>query len=137
MTTLKPKLRDDYLALIRRFPLAPIRSARAYNAAVAVVDDLSLRAESSLTRGESDYLDVLVDLIEKYESAAAPAETVEPLDALRELLEQHGMTASDLGRLLGNRQIGSAILRGSRGLSKSHIARLAEHFKVSPALFLR
>jgi antitoxin component HigA of HigAB toxin-antitoxin module len=37
---------------------------------------------------------------------------------------------------LGNRALASLILRGQRQLSKSHIRKLADHFKVSPALFL-
>jgi len=46
------------------------------------------------------------------------------------------MTASDLGRLLGQRQLGATILRGDRKLSKTHIRRLAEHFHVDAGLFL-
>jgi antitoxin component HigA of HigAB toxin-antitoxin module len=46
------------------------------------------------------------------------------------------MTASDLGRLLGNRTLGAAILAGRRALSKTHIKKPAEHFGVEPGLFL-
>ena len=46
------------------------------------------------------------------------------------------MTASDLGRLLGNRTLGAAILSGQREMSKNHVKNLADHFKVDPALFL-
>ena len=59
-----------------------------------------------------------------------------PLVALKALLAEHGMTASDLGRLLGNRTLGAAILAGRRSLSKAHIKQLADHFKVEPGLFL-
>ena len=59
-----------------------------------------------------------------------------PLDALKALLAEHGMSASDLGRLLGNRTLGTPILSGRRALSKAHIKKLAEHFKVEPGLFL-
>jgi antitoxin component HigA of HigAB toxin-antitoxin module len=51
------------------------------------------------------------------------------------MLKEQGMGGSDLGRLLGNRPLGSAILRGERQLSKAHIRILAEHFKVSTDLF--
>ena len=61
---------------------------------------------------------------------------IAPLDALKTLLSEHGMSASDLGRLLGNRTLGTAILSGRRALSKTHIKKLAEHFKVEPGLFL-
>ena len=51
-------------------------------------------------------------------------------------MAEHDMSASDLGHLLGNRTLGAAILSGRRSLGKSHIKKLAEHFKVDPALFL-
>ena len=47
------------------------------------------------------------------------------------------MTASDLGRLLGNRQLGSADPRCQRQLSKEHVLKLADHFKVSTDPLLR
>jgi hypothetical protein len=43
------------------------------------------------------------------------------------------MTDSDLGRLLGDRVLGSKILRGERTLSKDHIRKLRERFKVNAA----
>ena len=46
------------------------------------------------------------------------------------------MSASDLGRLLGNRTLGAALLAGRRNLSKAHIKKLGEHFKVESGLFL-
>ena len=46
------------------------------------------------------------------------------------------MTASDLGRVLGNRSLGAAILRGDRAISKANAIKLADYFKVSAALFL-
>ena len=54
---------------------------------------------------------------------------------LKYLMQESGMTQADLGRLLGNRALASLILNGHRQLSKSHIRKLADHFKVSPALF--
>jgi antitoxin component HigA of HigAB toxin-antitoxin module len=51
-------------------------------------------------------------------------------------LEQNDMTASDLGKLLGNRSLGSKILRGERELSKQHFRILTERFKVDAGLFL-
>jgi len=44
-------------------------------------------------------------------------------------------TLPGLGRLLGNRSLGSLILNGRRQLSKAHIEKLSEHFGLSPAVF--
>jgi len=48
------------------------------------------------------------------------------------LMQESDMTQADLGRLLGDRALASLILNGS----KPHTRKLADHFKVSPALFL-
>ena len=81
---------------------------------------------------------VLTTFVEVYEAERFPIDDsrITPLDALKALLGEHGMTASDLGRLLGNRTLGAAILSGRRSLSKAHIKKLAEYFKVEPGLFL-
>ena len=128
-----------YLALIDRFPLRPLRSGRDYDAAVAVLDALAVRAEGSLDAGEQDYFDTLTMLVEAYdqEHHAADEEKRDPLAMLKYLMEESGMAQADLGRLLGNRALASLLLNGHRHLSKSHIRKLAEHFKVSPALFLQ
>jgi antitoxin component HigA of HigAB toxin-antitoxin module len=55
---------------------------------------------------------------------------------LQELLKDRDMNASDLGRLLGNRQLGAAILWGERQLSKAHIRILSGHFELPSDVFL-
>ena len=43
---------------------------------------------------------------------------------------------SDLGNLLGNRSLGSKILRGEWELSKTRLRILADRFKIHVGLFL-
>jgi HTH-type transcriptional regulator / antitoxin HigA len=128
-----------YLALIALFPLRPLRSDRDYDAAVAVLDTLAVRPEDSLDPGEQDYLDTLTMLVEAYdrEHHEFDLEDRDPLTMLKYLMQESGMAQADLGRLMGNRALASLILNGHRHLSKSHIRKLADHFKVSPALFLQ
>jgi antitoxin component HigA of HigAB toxin-antitoxin module len=132
------KVADDYLALINRFPLVPIKNARHLKEAFELLDELSIADEEKLTGGQADYLLVLTDLVEKYEDAHHPIENAfeDGIAALAFLLDEHVMTASDLGRLLGNRQLGAAILRRERQLSKAHVIKLANHFKVSTDLLI-
>jgi HTH-type transcriptional regulator/antitoxin HigA len=127
-----------YLALIDCFPLRPLRSERDYDAAVAVLDTLAVRPEGSLVAGEQDYFDTLTMLVEAYDREHyVYMEHCDPLSMLKYLMQESGMTQADLGRLLDNRALASLILNGHRRLSKSHIRKLADHFKVSPGLFLR
>ena len=127
-----------YLALIRRFPLRPLRSDDDYELAARVLDTLVVRPEGTLGLGEQDYLDTLTMLVESYDNEhhAFAGKNYDPLSMLKYVMQESEMTQADLGRLLGNRALASLILNGHRQLSKSHIRKLAGHFKVSPALFL-
>ena len=134
----RARLASSYLSLIDRFPLRPIRSEREYDAATEILNSLAVRPEGSLDSGEQDYLDTLTMLVEAYDRDfyhldAGPRD---PLSMLKYLMRESGMTQAELGRLLGNRALASLILHGHRQLSKTHIRKLAEHFRVSPALFL-
>jgi plasmid maintenance system antidote protein VapI len=47
------------------------------------------------------------------------------------------MSASDLGRILGNRTLGPAIIRGDRKISKANAIKLGKYFKLNPGIFLQ
>lgn len=132
------KPRDDYLELIYRFPLRPIRNEREYGRAAAVLDRLAVRPEGALTAGERDYFETLTLLVADYDERHFQLEAAQrtPLERLKYLMDESGMKTADLGRLLGNRALASLILNGHRQLSKAHIRLLAGHFKVEPGLFL-
>jgi HTH-type transcriptional regulator/antitoxin HigA len=137
--TRKTKLPTEYLELIQRFPLLPIQNDAGLRQAEKVLDELSIIDEDKLTPSQGGYLQVLTDLVERYEEDRHPIANTfaDGIDALRYLVEQHSMTASDLGRLLGNRQLGAALLRRQRQLSKAHISKLAAYFAVSTDLFMQ
>ena len=55
----------------------------------------------------------------------------------KHLLEENGMNASDLARLLDvHPSMGSKILRGERSLTVDHLRKPCERFKVNPRLFM-
>jgi len=122
--------------LCKVLALRPIHSTLELENATRVIDAL---AGHRLNQDQSDYLEALASLVAVYEEAryAKDLSHITPIEALRFLVEQNGLTASALGELLGSRSLGSKLLRGERDLSKEHISRLAERFRVSPALFIR
>lgn len=130
------KVDADYLALIEAFPLRPIRTRADYDRAAAVADRLALR---ELTKAESDYLDVLADLITAYdrEHVTLGGSGDTPAERLRSLLEEAAMTATQLAGELGiPRSAVSMMLSGSRGVSKANARKLGERFKLNPSYFL-
>jgi HTH-type transcriptional regulator/antitoxin HigA len=128
------RMPTDYAGLVGLFPPRPIHDKADLANATEIIDAM---AGHDLTPDQEDYLDVLSDLVAKYEEARSPLrrKRTTPLERLRYVVEQAGMTASDLGRLLGNRGLGSLILRGRRQLSKTHIRILAEHFLLDAGYF--
>ncbi len=128
---------DKYYPLVEQFPLKPIRDDKTHAQAVAVVT--ALAEVDDLNQDQSDYMDVLTDLVADYESQRWPMESrgLTVIDILESFLEDHGMTRDDLGLLLGkDRTLGSKIMNGKRKLTTAQVKILADHFKVSADLFL-
>src|SRR5258708_31699615 len=93
-------LPEPYLELSRRFLLRPIRTGEDLDQANAVVKSLVVRM-GELTPVERDYLDVLSDLVERYETSIYPEPAIEPHVMLRELISFRGCTHPDVARETG------------------------------------
>ncbi len=130
--------RRSYMELIAAFPLVPICSEQQYDASIAVLDSLAVRDESSLDSGTAAYLAGLTQFVRDYERErhAIAAESLPPLEMLQHLMKQAGMTAADLGRIVGNRGLASQILLGKRTISKANIRKIAEYFHIDPGMLL-
>jgi HTH-type transcriptional regulator/antitoxin HigA len=130
------KARDiKYLKLILRFPLRPLRTDAELDAASAIVDELVDRDDLSPT--ESDYLDVLGDLIEKYEHEHIAFPHVGDDAMLRSLMDEKEVRQADVARGTGiSRTVLSLVLSGKRELTREHIVALSRYFDVNPSSFL-
>jgi len=123
---------QTYEELARLVMPRPIHDEVDYNNALEVLDAM---AGFEMNADQGDYFEAVSKFVEKYESAHHAIDTanLSPVELLRRLMEEHDMTESDLGRLLGDRSLGHRILSAQRELSKTHIRKLAEHFAISPA----
>jgi HTH-type transcriptional regulator/antitoxin HigA len=125
-----------YSRLLAMHPLRPIHNNAELDHATAIVDRI---AGHDLNVDQADYLDVLSTLVEAYENAHHPLDdpAISGLDGLRALLDDHGMAAANLARLLGvHRSMGAKLLKGERALTTRHLKILSERFKVSADLLL-
>jgi HTH-type transcriptional regulator / antitoxin HigA len=96
-----------------------------------------LITRDDLELGEEDYVEVLSDLVHRYEAEHDPIAPVPDSDLVRFLLESNVMAQTELAqRTEISESTISAILAGKRMLSRRHIAALAKVFRVSPALFV-
>jgi HTH-type transcriptional regulator/antitoxin HigA len=134
-TKRKPANRQDlYLELVQRVPLRPIRGEEELDRAIAMVDELIDRDD--LVVEERDYLDVLSDLIERYELEAHPMEPVTDAAMLAHLIEAKRVTQAVVARETGIAESTvSEVLAGRRTLTRSHIGKLSAYFHVGPTAF--
>lgn len=129
------KTEDRYLDLIRRFPLRPLRSEADLNAAVAIIDELIDR--DGLTAPEQDYLDVLSDLVETYETDMIPMRPVGDAELLRFLIEHKRVSQAEAASGAGIAESTiSEVLAGKRRLNRGQITKLARYFGLDPGAFL-
>jgi HTH-type transcriptional regulator/antitoxin HigA len=116
-------------------PILTIRNEREYDAAVkrmnALLDEIGANERHPLY----GLLDTLGALIHLYEEAHHPIPDCGGADVLRYLMEEHGLTQSDLPEV-GSQGVVSEILRDKRDLNVRQIRALARRFHVSPAVFL-
>ena len=129
------RMPKTFAGLCRLHLPRPVHNETDYDNAIEMLDSL---VGFKLNKEQLDYVEVLTTLVGAYEDEHHAIDTSDfsGLDSLKYLLEQNNMTASDLGNLLGNRSLGSKILRGERELSKAHLRILADRFKVDAGLFL-
>jgi HTH-type transcriptional regulator/antitoxin HigA len=130
-----PRVGARYLVLIRRLPLRRLQSEAELDRAIGVLNELIDRGK--LTPGEVDYLDVLGDLIKRYETKHHPMPPVSDVEMLRFLIEARGVTLSTVAKESGVAvSTLSEILAGKRKLNRKHIESLSRYFHVSPSVFM-
>lgn len=119
--------------------IAHIQDQSDYEKALVLMDELIEDYDCNRA-----LIEVLSTSIERWEASADEfAEfnrQVEAMDdgvaVLRLLMDQHGLTGSDLPEL-GSKSLVSKILKGERSLTRRHIEALSRRFGVSPTLFFR
>jgi HTH-type transcriptional regulator/antitoxin HigA len=131
------KLPGRFEDLVKLMPPQALMDNVHYENTVEMID--RLMAAGKLTKGQELYMETLVQLVEAYEAQHHAIDTMglSGIDALRHLLAENDMNASDLARLLAvHASMGSKILKGERSLTVEHLRKLADRFKVRPELFM-
>ena len=100
-----------------------LRSEAEYEAAIAEIEQL-LDEDVEVGSEGYDRLEFLSVLVEHYEDERYPMGRVTPQQAVTFMLEQKGMTRSDLEEVMGGKSRVSEFLNGKRELSKSQVEGL-------------
>ena len=127
-----------YKKLIDRFALQKLESDEDLDIALEVSAQL-MANQADLDLSEIAYFRVLSTLIRQFEDANHSIDTdgLAPDARLRYLMESNGLKQIDLAHILGvSSGRASELANGKRQLSKTHVFKLADRFKVTPAFFL-
>ena len=109
--------------------IRPIRTDQDYRAALKEVSAL-FDHEPEPGTPEGDRFDVMVTLIEAYESKHFPVDLPNPIDAIKFRMEQSGLTAKDLEPAIGRTNRVYEVLNGKRALTLPMVWRLHSMFGI-------
>lgn len=128
------KLPKTYAGLMQLHLIRPIHDQVDADNAVEMIDRL---AGHALNAEQSDYLDLLSDLYEKWEKAQFPIARAEGTELLRLVLAEREEGAGDLAKLLGiDPSLAYRILRGERQLTAVQIRKVADTYGLDAAALL-
>jgi len=105
--------------------LKPIKNEKEYDEALARVDEL-MELNPALGTPQSDELEVLVLLIEKYEEKNWAITIPDPIEAIKYRMEEMNLKQKDLIPYVGNKSKVSEVLNRKIALSLTMIRNLSQ-----------
>ena len=115
--------------------IAPIRDGAHYARMTAILEALLNETHGDENHPAMGLVDIVGDLIEDYETEHHPSPEITGVQALKFLMEQHGLKQSDLPEI-GSQGVLSEILASKRTLNIRQVQALSERFGVSAATFI-
>lgn len=126
--------RNTYGKLLAEYQPQVITSEDEYER--MLTDAERLIGNKNRSQEETALLQILVRLIEEYESKNYPMGKSSPHIVLQHLMEARGIEPSELVEILGSKEIVSEIVDEKLAISKKQAEALAKFFHVSPELFI-
>lgn len=114
--------------------IRPIKTEKDYDLALERVNTLF---ETKPNTDEADELDILVTLIEKYEQIHYPIPEPDPIEAIKFMMEQNGLTDADLGVILNSRSRVTELFKRKRSLTIKQIRLLTEHLHIPASTLIK
>ena len=136
-TNMPGLLPRSFEQLVTHMPPMAIRDDLHHERTLEIID--RLMQIDAMSPGQCAYLETLVELVEAYEAHhhAIDESTISGFRMVKHIVENSGMSGSDLARLLGmHPTMGSKILNGDRKLTWEHAKALGAHFNLTPAMFM-
>jgi HTH-type transcriptional regulator / antitoxin HigA len=128
-------IQSSWMAFDAMTHLRPIHDEAGYEQTVALMNSLLDVVCDDEDHPLSSLLELVGDVVSKYEREHYAIEPAAPNDSLRFLIEARGLKQEDLAAIVPQSNL-SAILAGKRKISATLAGKLGKFFGVSPALFV-
>ena len=111
-----------------------IKTEEDYEKALSVIDMLlSARSGSE----EAERLELVSILVEDYENKHYKIDTTDPIEAVKQRVEQLGLTRKDLEKSIGSRGRVSEVLNGQRALTLAMIRKLNKNLNIPAEVLIQ
>ena len=114
--------------------IRPIKTEKDYDLALERVNTLF---DAKPNTNEGDELDILVTLIEKYEQIHYTIPEPDPIEAIKFMMQQNGLTDADLGVILNSRSRVTEIFKRKRALTIRQIRLLTENLHIPASTLIK
>jgi len=114
--------------------IKPIKTKKDYQNAL---ERLELIFDSKKGSDNSDELEILGILIEKYEDEHFPIGFPDPMEAIKFRMEQMGYNQTDLAKIVGLKSRASEILNKKRKLTLEMIRILHDNLKIPTEVLIQ
>ena len=108
--------------------IKPIRTKRDFEDALKTVEGLM---DAKAGSADGDRLDILVTLIQAYEAKHHPMSPPDPVEAIKFMMDQRGLTVQDLVSVFGRTNRAYEVLNRTRPLSLAMNRKLHIEFGIS------
>lgn len=114
--------------------IRPIRTEEDYRATLREIESLMDAGPDSV---EGERLDILVTLVEAYERQHFPLDLPDPVEAIKFVMEQRGLTVKDLEPMIGHSNRVYEILNHKRPLTLKMIRNLHQGLGIPAECLIR
>ncbi|MGK7955446.1 MAG: type II toxin-antitoxin system HigA family antitoxin [Crocosphaera sp.] len=125
---------EAYRNLLVEIAPKVIESEAEYQQLLTITEKLTFKKNRTVE--ETKIYQLLVTLIEAYETENYPIENCEPYEILQHLMEVSGTRQADLIGILGSSGVVSEVVNGKRSISKAQAKALSDYFNLSANLFI-
>ncbi len=110
-------------------------SEKEYAALVKTLDSLIDEVGNDQNHTLVPVMETIGNIIENYETQEYKINESSPIEALKYLMQEHGLKQSNL-KEIGSQGVVSEILTGKRTLNIEQVKKISKKFHVSPLVFI-